>query len=54
MGIGAVLVIITIISLPLIDSLGERPLLFIGFGAMTISLLVLSWSFKVHGHTDYM
>ncbi|EAX33375.1 sugar porter family MFS transporter [Coxiella burnetii] len=54
MGIGAVLVIITIISLPLIDSLGRRPLLFIGVGAMTVSLLVLSWSFKVHGHMDYM
>ncbi|WP_425278283.1 hypothetical protein [Coxiella endosymbiont of Ornithodoros amblus] len=40
-------------SLPLIDSLGRCPLLFIVISAMMISLLVLSWSFKVHGHMDY-
>lgn len=51
MGIGVVLVIFTTISLPLIDTLGRRPLLLIGLGGMAISLLMLSFAFSHPSHS---
>ena len=47
-GVGVVFVIFTIIALFLIDTLGRRPLLFIGLTAMTISLGAMSWAFHTH------
>jgi sugar porter (SP) family MFS transporter len=45
MGIGAVFVIFTIISLPLIDVLGRRILLIAGLIGMACGLLVMAYSF---------
>jgi sugar porter (SP) family MFS transporter len=45
MGLGATFVIFTVIALPLIDTLGRRPLLLIGLSGMAMSLLALSWAF---------
>jgi sugar porter (SP) family MFS transporter len=44
-GVGAVNVIMTIVSIRLIDRLGRRPLLFWSLGGMTVTLLVLSGVF---------
>jgi len=46
MGIGGILVIFTIISLPLIDKWGRRPLMITGLLGMAIGLGVLAWLFK--------
>ncbi len=46
MGVGVVFVLSTIISLPLIDSVGRRPLLLIGLFGMTICLGLLGWIFS--------
>lgn len=46
MGIGVVFVLFTLLSLKLIDSLGRRPLLFIGLAGMAIGLALLSWIFE--------
>lgn len=51
MGVGVVFVIFTVIALPLIDTLGRRPLLFIGISAMCLSLVALSWAFEAHAQT---
>lgn len=51
MGIGVVFVIFTIVSLPFIDRLGRRPLLFIGMIGMIISLGALSWAFTRDLHS---
>src|SRR3712207_3571065 len=40
-GIGTVNVILTIVALLLIDRIGRRPLLLIGTGGVTLSLIVL-------------
>lgn len=45
MGVGVVNVVFTIISLPLIDKWGRRPLLLIGLTGMIISLAILSYTF---------
>lgn len=45
MGIGAVFVLFTLVSLKLIDSLGRRPLLFMGLIGMSIGLAFLAWAF---------
>lgn len=45
MGVGAILVLFTIIALPFIDTLGRRPLLLSGLFGMAISLATLSWAF---------
>lgn len=45
MGIGAAFVIFTIISLPLIDRWGRRPLLLLGTFGMTVCLFVMSIAF---------
>ncbi len=45
MGIGAINVLFTLISVWLIDRIGRRPLLLIGVGGMVISLLTLSYVF---------
>ncbi len=44
-GVGAVNVIMTIVSIRLIDRLGRRQLLFWSLGGMTVTLLVLSGAF---------
>jgi MFS transporter, SP family, galactose:H+ symporter len=44
-GVGAVNVIMTIVSIRLIDRLGRRPLLFWSLGGMTVTLIVLSGAF---------
>jgi sugar porter (SP) family MFS transporter len=44
-GVGAVNVIMTIVSIRLIDSLGRRQLLFWSLGGMAVTLLVLSVAF---------
>lgn len=44
--IGVAFVLFTIIALPFVDSLGRRFLLFVGLTAMSISLGLLSWSFR--------
>ncbi len=46
MGIGGIFVIFTIISLPLIDWIGRRPLLIAGLIGMTIGLGSLAWVFR--------
>ncbi|MCX7121735.1 MAG: sugar porter family MFS transporter [Gammaproteobacteria bacterium] len=48
MGIGAINVIATIVSLFLIDRLGRKPLLYTGMAIMTICLFSLSISFSVN------
>jgi sugar porter (SP) family MFS transporter len=45
MGIGAAFVIFTIVSLPLIDRWGRRPLLLLGTFGMTVCLAVMSIAF---------
>ena len=45
MSVGVTFVIFTLVALPLIDTLGRRPLLLIGLGGMALSLLGLSWAF---------
>jgi sugar porter (SP) family MFS transporter len=45
MSIGVIFVLFTLVALPLIDTLGRRPLLLIGLTGMTLSLMVLSWAF---------
>lgn len=51
MMVGGVLVLFTIISLCLIDTIGRRPLLLIGLIFMAISLLGLSYAFSLE-NTD--
>lgn len=46
MGVGVVFVLFTLISLKLIDTLGRRPLLFMGLIGMAIGLAFLAWAFK--------
>lgn len=46
MGIGGMLVVVTIIALPLIDFIGRRPLLIAGLIGMAISLGMLSYLFR--------
>lgn len=47
MGIGAILVLVTVIALPLIDFVGRRPLLIAGLIGMGISLGVLAFLFRL-------
>jgi sugar porter (SP) family MFS transporter len=47
MGIGAVLVLVTVVALPLIDFIGRRPLLIAGLIGMGISLGVLAFLFRL-------
>lgn len=44
-GIGAVNVLMTLVSMWLIDRIGRRPLLLTGIAGMTITLCVLGWAF---------
>lgn len=53
MGVGAIFVIFTIIGLPLIDTWGRRPLLFIGITAMALSLASLSYAFNMHADSGF-
>lgn len=46
-GIGVVNVIMTLVSLPLIDRVGRRPLLLTGIAGMAVTLGVLSLSFHI-------
>ncbi len=46
MGIGAVMMVVTLVSLPLIDRWGRRPLLFAGLVGMGVSLGALSLLFR--------
>ena len=45
MSVGVTFVIFTLVALPLIDTLGRRPLLLIGLTGMAGSLLLLAWAF---------
>ena len=45
MSVGVTFVVFTIVALPLIDTLGRRPLLLVGLFGMAMSLLALSWAF---------
>jgi MFS family permease len=51
-GVGAVNVIMTIVSIRLIDSLGRRQLLFWSLGGMTVTLIALSGAFLVGASGD--
>ncbi|MEO8400644.1 MAG: sugar porter family MFS transporter [Gammaproteobacteria bacterium] len=51
MGVGVVFVLFTVIALPLIDTLGRRPLLLIGLAGMAVSLLALSFAFSYPTHS---
>jgi sugar porter (SP) family MFS transporter len=51
MGIGIVFVLFTILALPLIDTLGRRPLLLIGLAGMGLSLFLLSFAFRYPAHS---
>jgi len=44
--VAAVNVLATVIALLLVDRIGRKPLLYVGVGGMTISLLVLSYGFQ--------
>jgi len=46
-GIGVVNVLMTIVSMRLIDKVGRRPLLLVGIGGMTVSLGILSLAFHI-------
>ncbi len=48
MGIGVVFVLFTLVSLPLIDKWGRRPLLMLGIIGMAMSLLAMAWGFHQH------
>lgn len=54
MGVGVLFVIFTIIALPFIDTLGRRPLLFIGLITMSLSLAALSWIFDIHAESNFL
>jgi sugar porter (SP) family MFS transporter len=45
MSVGVIFVLFTLVALPLIDTLGRRPLLLLGLVGMTLSLFALSWAF---------
>lgn len=47
MGVGAIFVIFTVVSLPLIDLVGRRALLFAGLIGMASGLLIMAYSFHV-------
>lgn len=53
-GVGVVFVISTIVALPLIDTLGRRPLLLIGLAGMTISLALLSFAFSTTHASEFL
>ncbi|MCB1111507.1 MAG: sugar porter family MFS transporter [Chlamydiales bacterium] len=46
MGVGAVFVLFTAVSLPFIDRLGRKPLLFLGMSLMAAGVLTLSLQFR--------
>lgn len=52
-GIGAVNVIMTIVSMWLIDRLGRRPLLLIGLVGMIATLGILGWTFGAPGRAGH-
>ncbi|EKD53804.1 MAG: hypothetical protein ACD_60C00149G0003 [uncultured bacterium] len=54
MGVGLVFVVSTIIALPLIDTLGRRPLLLIGLLGMALSLGLLSIAFSHAGTFPFL
>lgn len=54
MGVGVVFVLSSIIALPLMDTLGRRPLLLIGLAGMAISLLALGIAFQSPDHSDIL
>ncbi len=54
MGVGVVFFLFTIFALPLIDTLGRRPLLLAGLAGMALSLFTLSYVFLPGVHTAGM
>jgi len=54
MSVGVTFVIFTLVAIPLIDTLGRRPLLLIGLFGMALSLLSLSWVFHDAGNSVSM
>jgi len=54
MGIGVIFVLFTIISLPLIDIWGRKPLLIAGLLGMCLGLGALSYIFHNHTQSDFL
>lgn len=54
MGVGVVFVLSSILALPLMDTLGRRPLLLIGLAGMAISLLALGIAFQSPDHSNIL
>ncbi|MDX1900795.1 MAG: sugar porter family MFS transporter [Gammaproteobacteria bacterium] len=54
MSVGVVFVVSTLVALPLIDTLGRRPLLLLGLFGMTISLAALSFAFSGTEMTSFL
>ncbi len=50
-GIGVVNVVMTIVSMWLIDRIGRKPLLLVGIAGMVVTLGVLSYAFHARAHT---
>jgi MFS transporter, SP family, galactose:H+ symporter len=53
-GVGLVNVLMTVVSIPLIDRVGRRPLLLISLSGMSVSLAALALGFVIGGAFAYL